>query len=94
MTISDIDFDSPEADGALVGSIYFNNGYSICLIKYIDIPTYDCLTFCIQNKDSKNLWIASMDANLLTVSPTNDLVGQTEEQVNNYITQVENLSNS
>jgi hypothetical protein len=51
---------------------------------------YD-LTFYIQSRD--NIWLSAMDSNLVTVSPENNLKNLTEEQVNTYISQVENLPN-
>ena len=93
MTINDVTFNSPDADGMIVGNIFFFNGYSISLLRHTSILTYDSLTFCIRSKSNRNLWVANMDDNLLTISETNNLIDLTEEQVNNYIQLVENLPN-
>jgi hypothetical protein len=93
MTINDVTFNNPDAESMIVGNIFFSNGYSISLLRHTSILTYDTLTFCIRNKDNRNLWVASMDTNLLTISETNNLTDLTEEQINNYIQLVENLPN-
>jgi len=89
MTINNVKFNSPDIDGIIVGNIFFSNRYGISLLTSQGTSVYD-LTFYIQ---TKNIWRSAMDTNLFTVSPENNLVNLTEEQVNNYISQVENLPN-
>jgi hypothetical protein len=93
MTIGDIIYNTPDIDGMIVGNIFFPNGYSISILTHANMDGYE-LTFCKQEALNHNMWKATLDANLLTVSPENNLIGQTEEQLNNFIMQVENLSNS
>ncbi len=89
MTINNVKFNSPDIDGMIVGNIFFPNRYGISLLTSQGTSVYD-LTFYIQ---TKNIWISAMDTNLLTVSDENNLKNLTEEQVNTYILQVENLPN-
>ena len=92
MTISNVVFNSPCEDGMIVGNIFFTNGYGISLLTHANMVGYD-LTFYKHSTENPNNWLSAMDEKLFAISPTNDLIDQTEEQVNNYINLVEKLSN-
>ena len=90
MMVHDINFNNPDDEGMVVGNVFFPNRYAISLLTHPNMTGYE-LVFCIQNKDNADVWLAEMDDQLLTITPENNLIGQTEEQVNNYINLVENL---
>ena len=90
MTISNVKFNSPDINSMITGNIFFPNDYGISLLTPIDMSSYR-LTFYIKNEVGK--WLSSMDDNLLAISPNNHLENLTQEQVNDYIGQVENLPN-
>jgi len=90
MTITNVIFNNPDIDGNIVGNIFFQNGYGINLLLPVGTTEYE-LCFLIQNKDHYNLWVVEMDDNLLTVSQTNYLTNLSIDDVNSYISQVENL---
>ena len=88
--MTNVIFNDPDINGMVVGNVFFPNGYGISLLTPQGTSVYD-LTFYIQSRD--NIWLSAMDSNLVTVSPENNLKNLTEEQVNTYISQVENLPN-
>lgn len=90
MTISNVKFNSPDINSMITGNIFFPNDYGISLLTPIDMSSYR-LTFYIKKEVGK--WVSSMDDNLLAISPNNHLENLTQEQVNDYIGQVENLPN-
>jgi hypothetical protein len=90
MTISNVKFNSPDINSMITGNIFFSNDYGISLLTPIDMSSYR-LTFYIKKEVGK--WLSSMDDNLLAISPNNHLENLTQEQVNDYIGQVENLPN-
>lgn len=90
MTISNVKFNNPDINSMITGNIFFSNDYGISLLTPIDMSSYR-LTFYIRKGVGK--WVSLMDDNLLAISPNNHLENLTQEQVNDYIGQVENLPN-
>jgi hypothetical protein len=91
LTISDVIYNAPDKDGMVTGNIFFPNGYSLSLLTHANMNGYD-VTFCKQSAKNPDVWIAQLDSKLLTISTKNNLTEQTEEQVNNYINFIKNLT--
>jgi hypothetical protein len=89
MNINNVIFDIV-LEGKKLGHLYFPNGYGIYVVQYDGISTYG-ISFL--QRINYEAWSASIDDNMRSISDVNDLEDVTEEQVNTYILQVENLPN-
>jgi hypothetical protein len=89
MDISNISF-NVAPNGNKVGDLFFPNSYGLTILETNGSLTYD-VSFL--QKVSDGAWLTEMDGNMRTITEINHLKDVTEEQVNTYILQVENLPN-
>ena len=94
MTLSDASFNNIDADGMLIGHIFFENGYGLSFLTVAsERESYGFdVTFLKRSAGNPDVSNAELDAQLLTVSSEVSLTAQTDVQVNDLISLIENLS--